>query len=148
MSTSNTTTNKIPTNTTNNQSIAVKQLTKEEVKAVAKFNQKKKDKETMRIENIKKMKNTASTIYIEEGLFSSPRMKFKSSAILFPKIFTVRDYVEVTEDFSPNMSRHKGIGYVTSVEEKDDGDFALTVQYNIGKHIFQIYQLQLLQRSL
>ena len=40
-----------PTNPTNNQNVAVKQLTKEEVKAVAKFNQKKKDKETIRLLN-------------------------------------------------------------------------------------------------
>ena len=32
------------TNPTNNQNVAVKQLTKEEVKAVAKFNQKKKER--------------------------------------------------------------------------------------------------------
>ena len=49
---SNTTPNtQIPTNPTNNQNVAVKQLTKEEVKAVAKFNQKKKDKETIRLLN-------------------------------------------------------------------------------------------------
>ncbi len=65
---SNTTPNtQTPTNPTNNQNVAVKQLTKEEVKAVAKFNQKKKDKETIRNENIKKVKNTASTISVEEG---------------------------------------------------------------------------------
>ena len=63
-----------PTNPTNNQNVAVKQLTTEEVKAVEKFNQKKKDKETIRNENIKKMKNTASTISVEEGLFSPPIM--------------------------------------------------------------------------
>ena len=42
---SNTTPNtQTPTNPTNNQNVAVKQLTKEEVKAVVKVNQKKKDK--------------------------------------------------------------------------------------------------------
>jgi len=49
---SNTTPNtQTPTNPTNNQNVAVKQLTKEEVEAVAKFNQKKKDKETIRLLN-------------------------------------------------------------------------------------------------
>ena len=124
---SNTTPNtQTPTNPTNTQNVAVKQLTKEEVKAVAKFNQKKKDKETIRNENIKKMKNTAS-ISVEEGLFSPPRMKFQTSLALFPKLFAIGDYVEVTEDFSPNMNRHKGIGWVTQVLEKDDGDLSLTV---------------------
>ena len=132
---SNTTPNtQTPTNPTNTQNVAVKQLTKEEVKAVAKFNQKKKDKETIRNENIKKMKNTAS-ISVEEGLFSPPRMKFQTSLALFPKPFAIGDYVEVMEDFSPNMNRHKGIGWVTQVLEKDDGDLSLTVQYDIGKHI-------------
>ena len=65
---SNTTPNtQTPTIPTNNQNVAVKQLTKEEVKAVAKFNQKKKDMETIRNENIKKMKNTASTISVDDG---------------------------------------------------------------------------------
>jgi len=123
---SNTTPNtQTPTNLTNNQNVAVKQLTKEEVKAVAKFNQKKKDKETIRNENIKKMKNTANTISVEEGLFSPPRMKFQTA--LFPKPFVVGDYVEVMEDFSSNMNRHSGIGWVTQVIEKDDGDLSLTV---------------------
>ena len=132
---SNTTPNtQTPTIPTNNQNVAVKQLTKEEVKAVAKFNQKKKDRETIRNENIKKMKNTASTISVEEGLFSPPRTKFQTAS--FPKPFAVGDYVEVMEDFSPNMNRHKGIGWVTQVIEKDDGDLSLTVQYDIGKHIF------------
>ena len=63
---SNTTPNtQTPTNPTNTQNVAVKQLTKEEVKAVAKFNQTKKDKETIRNENMKKMKYTAS-ISVEE----------------------------------------------------------------------------------
>ena len=80
---SNTTPNtQTPTNPTNNQNVAVKQLTKEEVKAVVKFNQKKKDKETIRNENIKKVKNTASTISVEKGLFSPPRMKFQTNAIM------------------------------------------------------------------
>ena len=49
---SNTTPNtQTPTNPTNNQNVAIKRLTKEEVKAVAKFNQKKKDKETIRLLN-------------------------------------------------------------------------------------------------
>ena len=65
---SNTTPNtQTPTNPTNNQNVAVKQLTKEEVKAVAKFNQKKKDKETIRNKNIKKMKIPPALYLLRKG---------------------------------------------------------------------------------
>ena len=109
-----------------------KTLSKAEQKAVAKFHKNEKDKAAIKSANIKRMKEAASHDIetIETKLFSPPVKK-----ILFAtnKVdpFQVGDYVRLKSDFSPNIIRPAGTGWVTQTLKKDDGSFYLSVQYQL-----------------